>query len=104
MQQPATIRHCPPLGSISAELDLAERLRLFDFTTENLEVARKMWAILEPESDAICEIQLAQWRDLFDGPRANPATASRGFTPARLTFAVGTCILTNWAGCRPPSG
>ena len=27
-----------------------------------------MWAILEPESDAICEIQLAQWRVLFNGP------------------------------------
>jgi len=67
LEQPATSRHRPPLGSISAELDLAERLRLFDFTTEDLEVARRMWAILEPESDAICEIQLAQWRVLFNG-------------------------------------
>jgi methyl-accepting chemotaxis protein len=81
LQQPATIKHCPPLGSISAELNLAERLRLFDFTTEDLEVARRMWAILEPESDAICEIQLAQWRDLFGGPGARSGNREPGVRP-----------------------
>ena len=55
-------KHCPDIGSISAQLDLAERLRLFAFTDEDLAVARKMWSIIEPEAPAICAIQLDQWR------------------------------------------
>jgi methyl-accepting chemotaxis protein len=55
-------KHCPEIGSISAQLDLGERLRLFDFTEDDLAVARKMWAIMEPDAPAICEIQLEQWR------------------------------------------
>jgi methyl-accepting chemotaxis protein len=54
--------HCPEIGSISAQLDLGERLRLFQFTPEDLAVARKMWEIMEPEAPAICAIQLEQWR------------------------------------------
>ena len=55
-------RHCPDIGSISAQIDLAERLRQFDFTADDLAVARKMWAIMEPDAPAICAIQLDQWR------------------------------------------
>jgi methyl-accepting chemotaxis protein len=64
LQAPST-RHCPPLGSVSEELDLAKRLSLFAFTSGDLAVARQMWAILEPEVESICDIQLAQWRQLF---------------------------------------
>jgi methyl-accepting chemotaxis protein len=55
-------KNCPEIGSISAELDLSERLRLFDFTDDDLAVARKMWSIMEPDAPAICAIQLDQWR------------------------------------------
>jgi methyl-accepting chemotaxis protein len=55
-------KNCPEIGSISAELDLSERLRLFDFTADDLAVARKMWSIMEPDAHAICAIQLEQWR------------------------------------------
>jgi methyl-accepting chemotaxis protein len=55
-------KHCPETGSVSAQLDLAGRLRLFAFTGEDLAVARKMWSIIEPEAPAICTIQLDQWR------------------------------------------
>jgi methyl-accepting chemotaxis protein len=55
-------RRCPEIGSITAQVDLAERLRLFDFTEDDLAVARKMWAIMEPDVEAICTIQLDQWR------------------------------------------
>jgi methyl-accepting chemotaxis protein len=55
-------KNCPEIGSISAELDLRERLRLFDFTGDDLAVARKMWSIMEPDAHAICAIQLEQWR------------------------------------------
>ncbi|MFL6752082.1 MAG: methyl-accepting chemotaxis protein [Sphingomicrobium sp.] len=58
-------KHCPEIGSISARLDLAERLHLFDFTDEDLAVARKMWDIIEPEAPAICDVQLGQWQRLF---------------------------------------
>src|SRR5690349_18156028 len=50
------------MGSISAQIDLSERLRQFDFTADDLAVARKMWAIMEPDAPAICAIQLDQWR------------------------------------------
>jgi methyl-accepting chemotaxis protein len=55
-------KNCPEIGSISAELDLGERLRLFDFTADDLAVARTMWSIMEPDAHAICAIQLEQWR------------------------------------------
>ncbi|MES2119863.1 MAG: methyl-accepting chemotaxis protein [Pseudomonadota bacterium] len=55
-------KHCPEIGSISAKLDLAERLRQFDFTAEDIGVARTMWSIMEPEALEICTIQLKQWR------------------------------------------
>ena len=50
------------MGSISAQIDLAERLRLFDFTADDLAVARTMWSIMEPDAAEICAIQLDQWR------------------------------------------
>ena len=55
-------KHCPEIGTISVKLDMAERLRLFDFTDEDLAVARKMWSIMEPDAATICTIQLEQWR------------------------------------------
>ena len=55
-------KNCPEIGSISAELDLSERLRLFDFTPDDLAVARKMWSIMELDAPTICAIQLEQWR------------------------------------------
>jgi methyl-accepting chemotaxis protein len=45
-----------------AGLDLAGRLRLFAFGDEDLAVARMMWSIIEPEAQAICAIQLEEWR------------------------------------------
>jgi methyl-accepting chemotaxis protein len=60
-----SVRHCPPLGRASAELDLGARLKLFSFTADDLAVARKMWEIMEPEAESICEIQLLQSRNLF---------------------------------------
>jgi methyl-accepting chemotaxis protein len=55
-------KHCPEIGSVSAGLDLGERLRLFDFTDEDLQMARTMWAIMEPDAATICTIQVDHWR------------------------------------------
>ena len=52
---------------MSAQLDLRERLALFDFTAEDLAVARTMWSIMEPDAAAICAIQLEQWRRSLGG-------------------------------------
>jgi methyl-accepting chemotaxis protein len=58
-------KHCPEIGSASARLDLGDRLRLFNFTAEDLAVARKMWAIMEPEAESICDIQVNQWKQML---------------------------------------
>ncbi len=58
-------KHCPEIGSASTRLDLGDRLRLFNFTAEDLAVARKMWAIMEPEAESICDIQVNQWKQML---------------------------------------
>jgi methyl-accepting chemotaxis protein len=54
----------PDIGAITARLDLAERLRLFAFGAEDLALARKMWSIIEPEANSICELQHERWAGL----------------------------------------
>jgi len=64
-------------------LDLAARLALFGFTEEDLAVARKMWAIIEPDAAEICAIQLEQWHwalgdgQLFEIQNEERALSSR---------------------------
>jgi methyl-accepting chemotaxis protein len=77
LQQAATAKHCPEPGSISAKLDLDERLRLFEFTADDLAVARKMWEIMEPEAADISDIQLVKLRDLFGAQSAEHTIAER---------------------------
>jgi len=86
VQQPATTRHCPPLGSVSAQLDLAGRLRLFGFTADDLGIARRMWDILEPEAVDIAEIQVSHWRDLFHARGAATGTEERGEAGLRSRY------------------
>jgi methyl-accepting chemotaxis protein len=56
---------------MSAELDLAARLRVFGFTRDDLDLARQMWAIMEPEADGVCAAELEQWSHFFDGTMAS---------------------------------
>ena len=64
-------------------LDLAERLALFGFTEEDLQVARKMWTIMEPDAAEICAIQLEQWHwalgdgQMFEAQNEERALSSR---------------------------
>jgi methyl-accepting chemotaxis protein len=77
------LKHCPEIGSISARLDLADRLRLFGFAEEDLAVARKMWSIMEADAAAICAVQLEQWHGalgdqaMFDPQNGERALQSR---------------------------
>lgn len=64
---------------MSASLHLAEKLRLFGLDADALAVARTMWAIMEPEACAVCEVQLTQWQCFFGAPP---------------TFADGNCERT----------
>jgi len=86
VQQSATTKHCPPLGSISAQLDLAGRLRLFGFTADDLGIARRMWDILEPEAEDICDIQVSHWRDLFHARGAATGYEERGEAGLRSRY------------------
>jgi methyl-accepting chemotaxis protein len=58
-------KQLPPAGNAADTLDLADRLRLFGFTADDLAVARRMWTIAEPEIAGIAETQLTQWRRFF---------------------------------------
>jgi len=86
VQQSATTKHCPLLGSISAQLDLAGRLRLFGFTADDLGIARRMWDILEPEAEDICDIQVSHWRDLFHARGAATGYEERGEAGLRSRY------------------
>ncbi|MBW3634436.1 MAG: chemotaxis protein [Chloroflexi bacterium] len=71
--EPAKTKQLPEAGSVSRSLVLAEHLRLFQFTEEDLAVAQKMWTIFEPEARSISETQLGQWHLFFDGRTASTA-------------------------------
>jgi methyl-accepting chemotaxis protein len=65
MNERAFSRKLPEPGSASARLDLAERLRLFRFSPEDLAAAGQIWTIIEPEARKISEIHWAQWRRFY---------------------------------------
>jgi methyl-accepting chemotaxis protein len=79
----------PIPGSAAEALDLADRLRLFGFTADDLAVARRMWAIVEPEIATVAETQRAQWHRFFDG---RDAITSRG---TAWTLETGIAYLRN---------
>jgi len=55
----------PPAGSISATLDLAERLRVLEIGTEEIALSRQLWMLIEPEARAISEAHWRQWRRFY---------------------------------------
>jgi methyl-accepting chemotaxis protein len=59
------LKQLPIAGNAADTLDLADRLRLFGFTAEDLAVARQMWTIAEPEVAKVAGTQQAQWRRFF---------------------------------------
>lgn len=85
LEQPA-VRNCPPLGRASAELDLGARLKLFAFSADDLAVARKMWAIMEPEAESICEIQLARSCALLGRELAEEQTLEQRLADLRSRY------------------
>ncbi len=51
-------KQLPPAGSISATIDLAERLRVFEVGPDQLALARSLWPIIESDAEAVT---LASW-------------------------------------------
>jgi hypothetical protein len=60
----ARARVLPEPGTVSARIDLRERLQLFGFTSADLATAKVIWAILEPEARSISETHWAHWREV----------------------------------------
>ena len=65
----AAPKQLPTPGSISATLDLTERLRVMGIGAEEMALSRQLWLIIEPEARSISEAHWRQWR-LFYGDRA----------------------------------
>jgi len=59
------LKQMPIAGNAADTLDLADRLRQFGFTAEDLAITRRMWSIAEPEVARVAETQQAQWRRFF---------------------------------------
>jgi len=65
------------MGSISARLDLAQRLKSLGFTPADFAVIQKMWTIIEPEAESICNLQHERWVQLLED-RASTFVRGRG--------------------------
>jgi len=89
VNEPIPRKHLPVPGSVADTLNLAERLRLFNFTADDLAVARQMWAIVEPEMALVAETQRTQWRRHFNG---RDAVTARG---TAWTVETGIAYLRN---------
>ncbi|WP_294047529.1 methyl-accepting chemotaxis protein, partial [Sphingomonas sp.] len=63
MVDTAKARILPEAGSISRRIDVAERLRLFGFSADDIATAKTIWSIIEPEARAISETHWAHWHE-----------------------------------------
>jgi len=73
-------------------LDLADRLRLFGFSADDLAIAARIWRIAEPEIGDVAATQLAQWRSLF-GARDRFALSERTLSEREWTVQAGIAYL-----------
>jgi methyl-accepting chemotaxis protein len=60
-----TPKDLPPPGKLSAEIDLAGRLRAFDPEGTLAVASREAWAVIEPEARAVSEAYWEQWKRGF---------------------------------------
>ena len=59
----------PALGAIARNVDLGQRLRVFDFDGTLAAASREVWAVLEPQARAISEAYWQHWLRCFDDDR-----------------------------------
>jgi methyl-accepting chemotaxis protein len=56
----------PPPGSLSATIDVRERLRLFGLGGAELKLAAELWQVVEPEAEAISASHWDQWGRVYN--------------------------------------
>jgi methyl-accepting chemotaxis protein len=55
----------PQPGTLSAAIDVRERLRLFGVGTPELALAAELWRVIEPEAEAISASHWEQWSRIY---------------------------------------
>jgi methyl-accepting chemotaxis protein len=65
----ALTKDMPPPGSVAAQIDLARRLSVFGFDDRLVEASRALWAIIEPDAQAISAAYWEQWKSAFADQR-----------------------------------
>ncbi|UYY57825.1 methyl-accepting chemotaxis protein [Sphingomonas sp. S2-65] len=61
----ALTKDLPPAGTMSARIDVRERLRIFDFDGALLNWSRETWNVLEPEIREVSGAYWEQWQRCF---------------------------------------
>ncbi len=70
--------HLPVPGSVASEIDLVQRLRIFDVDGTLAGSARATWEVLQPEIRSVSEAYWRQWERCFAHERSwAPAEASQ---------------------------
>ena len=59
----------PAPGSIATQIDLAARLRAFDFDGSLAAASRELWALIEPHVVTISQAYWEQWQRCFSNER-----------------------------------
>ena len=79
----------PAPGSIATQIDLAARLRAFDFDGSLAAASRELWALIEPHVVTISQAYWEQWQRCFSNERI--------WAPdkAEAMIAVGCTFLRN---------
>ena len=71
-------KQMPPPESVSKTIDLAERLRVFDLTREDVAVARELWMEIEPDARLVSAAHWEQRHRLYgDGRNWAPHEVDR---------------------------
>ncbi len=62
-------KELPATGMMAAQIDLAGRLRAFDFDAARSAQARQLWTLIEPDIDAVSGAYWQQWLRCFSDER-----------------------------------
>ncbi len=61
----ALTKDVPPIGTLAANIDLAQRLRVFGFDSAMADASRQVWAVIESDIDAVASAYWQQWLTHF---------------------------------------
>ncbi|MGK6318570.1 methyl-accepting chemotaxis protein [Sphingomonas sp. DT-204] len=83
----------PPPGSLSAQVDLPTRLRVFGVDDAFVETARAVWDVIEPEAEGVAAAYWEQWLASF----ADQRDGQRHWAPheTQKMIELGVAFLSN---------